>query len=472
MPRVRKHLLSPATVWCEDHNGEPFAFQITASDIDHWLKTGNERVARGIKIPCPLEHQAVRAMSAAQINADSVLHNAGWVAGFEKDAKGGLWASLDIEDADLAAKLNTSIKYVSPIIDPFQIDPITGEKIPNCVTQVALTTKPRFTGQEPGFQPVAMSLGSNFTGPVCLSMANIVTPKKNPPRPSAAPHVDGTKKKSDAKTLSTVRHPMADEKPKDEKPGKADVPPEVPDAPETPDAPEVPDAISGEIQEASAALAAMDPPIIVDPSQDAAEFLRHLCTALKNHKAIKGSEKPDELPNPGAEAPIQPKEETPVVAMSTAYPEEAKRLQSLEADSKRKDAVILSLSKKAADNELTIIAGKLDGWVRDGYLTAAKRDAWKTALQAKKLSLVAESPEAEIKKVLDRIAFTEEAIADGAIVKGHFWTPEQKTAALSLVPREETRHEHARFDLDGKLSDDEVKRIQADKDKTLGRKAV
>lgn len=246
----------------------------------------------------------------------------------------------------------------------------------------------------------------------------------------------------------------------------AEAPDATPVAPAPLDSPTEANPMQQEINEAAQALAGMDPPILVDASHSPSDFLKHLCTALLNHKSMSAADKADDAAETNKpEQPQMPKEETPMVAMSTA---QAARMAALEAENKTARAKLLSLSAKAADSEFRNLNGEIETLARDGYITVAKKDGWLKTLSAKKLSLADQTPEASAKEVLDRLQMTRELIAEGAILKGHYWTPEQKTVQLSLAS-EEQQPEHARHTATGDVTPEEVARIQAERDKLLKR---
>lgn len=234
-------------------------------------------------------------------------------------------------------------------------------------------------------------------------------------------------------------------------------------APEPDPTPEAEPDLAGTkatIAEVAADLAELG--LVVDPSDDPLEFLKHICTAAKTHKATKGLA--DEVaPDLGMDTAI-PTPETPSVAMS-AKAQIAQLYRKL-ADSEK---VQLSLQARAADAELRNLTDQIDGFVKDGYVAPAKATAWKNVLGAKKLSLVS-GHDAQAGEVLDRVKMTQELIADGTIARGHFWSAEKKQSA-SLSIHAEERPDHASFDVQpGKpITADKLKAIQAEKDRLMGR---
>ena len=177
--RVRKELLRAGTY----HTGRgPVTF--TDDDLRQMEATGNAMLAAGLSVPVPLEHQDSAApLSHADRLAHSVRHNAGWAESFSLDAEGGLWAVLDIEDPEIAHKLPTTIKYVSPEVYPRFVDG-AGREWCNAITHIALTPRPVWAKQQPfsGDGAALLSLANPEDapawkqwshGPLRLSLADV-----------------------------------------------------------------------------------------------------------------------------------------------------------------------------------------------------------------------------------------------------------------------------------------------------------
>ncbi len=174
--RVLKSLLNAGTYFT---GRGPVTF--TSGDLAEMEATGNAMLRAGLAIPVPLEHQdSAGPCDHADRLAHSVRHNAGWVASFSLDEDGGLFAELDVEDEDIARKLPTTIRYVSPEVYPSFVDG-SGRTWMNAITHVALTPRPVWAQQQPfgGDGAALLSLSAVVPswkvwkhGPLRLSLAD------------------------------------------------------------------------------------------------------------------------------------------------------------------------------------------------------------------------------------------------------------------------------------------------------------
>lgn len=166
-------------------------------------------------------------------------------------------------------------------------------------------------------------------------------------------------------------------------------------------------ADAAKIAEVSKELAGLG--IVIDPSKTAEDFLDHLCSAIKTHKATKAlnepEPEPDETPTPGAEDmatdPNNPQAkgapEPQFVAMSN-------RVKSLERDSARYLAI-------AANARLAEVNRDIDLIQLGEQISKETAAEWKSKLGTKKLS-VARGDDPEISKILLKI----ETLKDACLV--------------------------------------------------------
>ena len=156
---VWKHICEPntETVYL-DQAKQPHRMVFTPEVIKHFHDSGKAMLADKLSIPVPLEHQpdSLRPLTAAELAATQLKHNAGFVNDYRIDRTGGFWAQVNVEDEDTYRKLPRTIKFVSPYIVPEVVDG-NGKKWQNVITHVALTSRPRITKQKP-FEAVAAAL--------------------------------------------------------------------------------------------------------------------------------------------------------------------------------------------------------------------------------------------------------------------------------------------------------------------------
>lgn len=242
--RFHKHILSAGT-----YNVQGKPYPITRSDLERFAKVGNEMLKARLAIPVPAEHQNVEPMDAASAAAAFALHNSGWVKDFEMTPDGRLYATLEIEDEDVAKKLPKTIRYVSPEIRANFTDG-NGRNWGKCITHIALTPQPIFSEQEP-FGPAWMSM----KGIVRLSMGDLKGGNS-----MASTYVD-----------------------------------DVDDVDDDVDEGDEGSGMAVKLKRLSACLAELG--IVVEPSRDLEEFIDHMCTAVETHKATKrgGADEGDEF---------------------------------------------------------------------------------------------------------------------------------------------------------------------------------
>ncbi len=129
-------------------------------------------LADRLNIPLPLNHQPETYPVDAQVLADRVKNNTGFAAKYYTLGD-SLWCDLDVTDADIAPKLATTIKYVSPQISPKFVDG-RGRVWNDVITHIALTPRPRFIDQKPfGTDPnslAALLSDDDSSENICLSM--------------------------------------------------------------------------------------------------------------------------------------------------------------------------------------------------------------------------------------------------------------------------------------------------------------
>lgn len=142
-----KEIARPGVFYCQREDGTKFRVPITRSAIDHLHQTGRDMLAAGLSIPLPLEHQPLKPLTDAEQRAADLKLNTGWATDFAKTKDQRLFAKLVIEDADIAAKAEKTIKYVSPHFGNFTDG--SGKDWRGVITHIALTAKPRITAQDP-----------------------------------------------------------------------------------------------------------------------------------------------------------------------------------------------------------------------------------------------------------------------------------------------------------------------------------
>lgn len=143
MPLIRKQILAPRCYYTRTG-----VLGLDTQRLRRFRDTGRAMLRAGLQIPVPEEHQDdAYPMSAAEVKAASVKHNAGWVVDFELAHNGTLYAILDIPDQTTFDRLCKQIKYCSPEIAR-RIDG-DGKDWGECITHVALTPIPIWHSQEP-----------------------------------------------------------------------------------------------------------------------------------------------------------------------------------------------------------------------------------------------------------------------------------------------------------------------------------
>lgn len=143
---VEKELLRPGRYFPP---GGPVDFSI--EELRAYCENTNRLLASNRQIPVPFEHQDDAVpLSHADVLANRVKHNAGWLKEcFFKD-DGSLWGKLEFDDPAIYGRL-PSIKFVSPEFrHRFECD---GTVHKNVITHVALTTQPVWRDQTPFHVP-------------------------------------------------------------------------------------------------------------------------------------------------------------------------------------------------------------------------------------------------------------------------------------------------------------------------------
>ena len=127
-------------IYAGDHFDGKRKFTVTEEDIDHWVKSGNERLAAGIKTPLPIGHTS------------DPEANRGWVDRFEKvvDEKEGRISfynggTVRDEDAKTTLKSNDVSMYV-----PVEHKTV-GRVWKRPMAHLAITSTPRVKGLK-GFE--------------------------------------------------------------------------------------------------------------------------------------------------------------------------------------------------------------------------------------------------------------------------------------------------------------------------------
>lgn len=206
----RKEVIRPGTyTYINPASRLPEKMTVTVDTIRHLHDNGNAMLRDGLKIPVPLEHQPEAVpQNAAELAAKQLLNNAGFVKGYEIQ-KDRLYSVLDIPDADIAKKLPSTIRSVSPWITSFTDG--NGKKWDGVIGHVALTTRPRIAKQD-NFESIgaAMSLLSSLSDktfdpkspiPIVLSMDGLLKKDKagnfKPKHPIAFSFLAGAKLSED-----------------------------------------------------------------------------------------------------------------------------------------------------------------------------------------------------------------------------------------------------------------------------------
>lgn len=177
---VPKEVIRPGTYWYRDEaTGAPRKLVVTPELTRYWHDQGNAMLATGLTVPVPCEHD----FSAHPMTpADKLKNNAGWVKRY--DMRGDrLFATVDVQDEELARKLPRTVRFTSPWINSFTDG--KGKGWSNVISHLALTTRPRIVEQQP-FGSVAAALSvaqetklvsvSSATGAggFCLSRAGLL----------------------------------------------------------------------------------------------------------------------------------------------------------------------------------------------------------------------------------------------------------------------------------------------------------
>lgn len=159
---IEKEVISPGTYWYMDEaSGLPRKLDATSDLTRYWHDQGSKMLAAGLPIPVPFEHD----FSAHPMTPkDKLKNNAGWVKEYRlKDfddpkrgrVKDALFSVLEIEDEEVARKLPRTIRWTSPWFNSFTDG--AGRQWNNVISHLALTTRPRITGQAP-FGSIAAAL--------------------------------------------------------------------------------------------------------------------------------------------------------------------------------------------------------------------------------------------------------------------------------------------------------------------------
>ncbi len=443
MPRIRKQILAPGFYWARDHKGKPIPFPVTADDIKHFARVGNEMLQAKLSVPLPLEHQDATPLTRSEKLARSVSHNTGWTDGYDVQ-NGSLWATLDVKripgvrDADIERTLKDTVKFVSPDIWPSFTDGAgrTWGDGRGVITHIALTPSPVWAGQLPfgGDGAASLSLtsspatGNRITVPVRLSLNDLFDPQKR-------------------------RFAMADEKKDevvDETPAET---PEVPAEPEPQPTPEPEPATHdylGEVKKLLAEKVGLNMP----SATTAEKFLEHLCVALH---AMPADEAPKvDEPQEKSEMDLmdnQPKEEPmqTMAAMSlacgkgetvelpklkTVLDKSIKALSQKDKENARLKAENVRLSTAQADAEHARLTKSIAWLEENNWLDKPTADDYRGKIGAKKLSLVSgnDSAISGVQTSVDALVKQAKRLKAAGKVLG------DKTAKLSLngEPTEQT----------------------------------
>jgi hypothetical protein len=374
MPLVPKQVISPGTYYAEDEAGNPRAYTFTRQDVDHFFATGKQMLGAGLTIPVPLEHQDVKPVSVADAKANRVRNNAGWVKDFRMSGD-SLYAILDIPDAELASKLPTTIKHVSPEIDPRFLDG-NGREWSNAITHVALTLRPRFMGQVPfgadgadlmAATGTALSAAgdalqwsvagqSRCRGAVRLSVASALKRDGTTWKP-ADPRAFAASAQAPLPVRFSKDKPMAD---KSDLFDDAELDGGGDDTTYTPDEAPAPaeDDEASMLSEASTEAAELGI-VVPEGSKDCKSWIEHFITAVKSHKATKanGDTAPPAGPVPGDEPVV---EQAPMMQMSLAS---------------CKDPLTRALLAEKLERAQKDRTAKLEWLTKSGFLPKAEADA-------------------------------------------------------------------------------------------------
>jgi hypothetical protein len=164
--------------------------------------------------------------------------------------------------------------------------------------------------------------------------------------------------------------------------------------------------VAGDIAEASRELA--DLGIVVEPSADAEEFLRHLCTALKTHKSTKalhgGGEPPpaDEGAGGEGEGAPPPAAEPEAVGLSLAGVR----------------AQLAALRRELAEERLAKRLAEVRRLERAGVVPRARAARWCEVFQARRLSLAGGRPDPAVAEVLAQMELARELGRDRIRLSG------------------------------------------------------
>lgn len=198
MPRFRKQVLAPQrfTVALRDERGEikrdadgnPILVEreFTTQDVREIYHTQKAMLRSGLQVPVPLEHQlAAVPLSESEHSAG---YNCGHVVDAELAADGSLWNTLEVNwlpeaktDNEIAHRLKTAIKYVSPYVARRYTDG-SSRTWNNAITHLCLTSRPVWYAQRPfgddgaalshadsaarpGLMPFGFALSIPFTPP-------------------------------------------------------------------------------------------------------------------------------------------------------------------------------------------------------------------------------------------------------------------------------------------------------------------
>lgn len=170
------------------------------------------------------------------------------------------------------------------------------------------------------------------------------------------------------------------------------------------DDPDEPEDLTQTIQEVSEGLARLG--IMVEPTMDAGEFLRHVCTAISTHHATKDG--PDSM---NGQIDTNNPQGAPTMAGATEEPQVVQL--SLQQRLERTEKALAAERGKALE-------AKIDGLVQSGRVTPARAQKWRESLQARRLSLVTE--DGSLTGTLAQIEAAEET------PEGTFWDEAQKAS--------------------------------------------
>lgn len=198
---VEKEVIRPGVYFYKDQQtGEPRKLVVTPELTRYWHEQGNAMLSQGLTVPLPCEHDFD---AHPMTPAEKLKNNAGWVKEYQiKNNR--LYAVTDIQDAELAKKLPTTIRYTSPWINSFTDG--NGKEWKNVISHLALTTRPRIVNQEPfGSVAAALSMATMSSlgaatgaGGFCLSRAGLLNDNGLPEYPIAFSLVAGIPMATDA----------------------------------------------------------------------------------------------------------------------------------------------------------------------------------------------------------------------------------------------------------------------------------